>query len=186
MNQQRLTELIKKIQKHDSESAFQELYDLCYNRFFRIAFFYLQRDEWAQEVVLDVFMNLWTKRKQTSIPDNFGNYSFILIKNASLNYLEKEQRRRASSIENVPEQTSPTSSPEEEMLKEELFRVYLDALDELPERCREIFLLVREEKMSYAQVAEQLNISPKTVDTQLQKAVSRLKQKINTYFSNPE
>ena len=56
----------------------------------------------------------------------------------------------------------------------------LDALDRLPERCREVFIRLREEKQSYAQVAEELNISTKTVDAQLQKALTRLKEALLT------
>lgn len=55
------------------------------------------------------------------------------------------------------------------MMNEELFNIYENSLNELPERCRTIFIKVREEKQSYASVAEELNISPKTVDAQLQK-----------------
>ena len=54
------------------------------------------------------------------------------------------------------------------------------AIDSLPERCREIFIRIREEKQSYAQVAEELDISIKTVDAQLQKAVTRLKEMISS------
>ena len=54
------------------------------------------------------------------------------------------------------------------------------AIDNLPERCREIFIRIREEKQSYAQVAEELDISIKTVDAQLQKAVTRLKEMISS------
>ena len=54
------------------------------------------------------------------------------------------------------------------------------AIDSLPERCREIFIRIREEKQSYAQVAEELDISIKTVDAQLQKAVIRLKEMISS------
>ena len=62
------------------------------------------------------------------------------------------------------------------LISEELFARYIKALDRLPERCREVFIRVREEKQSYAQVAEALGISVKTVDAQLQKAVTRLKK----------
>ena len=178
------TELLKEIQKHDSQQAFRSLYDMYYDRFFRIAFYYLQRDEWAQEVILDVFTTLWNHRKSQLIPDDFNKYSYILIRNAALNYLEKEQRREASPLENMPEISSSTLSPEELMMNEELFNIYENSLNELPERCRTIFIKVREEKQSYASVAEELNISPKTVDAQLQKAVTRLKDKINNYFRN--
>lgn len=78
----------------------------------------------------------------------------------------------------MPEISSSNLSPEEQMMNEELFNIYENSLNELPERCRTIFIKVREEKQSYASVAEELNISPKTVDAQLQKAVTRLKEKL--------
>ena len=77
-----------------------------------------------------------------------------------------------------PEAT--TNSPEECLISEELFARYVKALDRLPERCREVFVRVREEKQTYAQVAKDLNISIKTVDAQLQKALSRLKAAISS------
>lgn len=181
-----VTELLKEIQKHDSEKAFRTLYNRYYDRFFRIAFYYLQRDEWAQEVALDIFTNLWKNRKRQIIPNDFNKYSYTLVRNASLNYLEKEQHRETSSLENMTETSSPTPSPEEKMMAEELFCIYENSLAELPERCRQVFLKVREEKQSYAAVAEELNISPKTVDAQLQKAVTRLKEKINDYFKGKQ
>lgn len=177
-----VTELLEDIQKHDSEQAFRSLYNMYYDRFFRIAFYYLQRDEWAQEVALDVFTNLWNNRKRQLIPDDFNKYSYTLVRNAALNLLEKEQRRETTPLANIPETSSPTPSPEEGLVNEELFNVYENSLNELPERCREIFIKVREEKQSYTSVAEELNISPKTVDAHLQKAVTRLKEKINNYF----
>lgn len=181
-----VTKLLNDIQKHDSEQAFRSLYNLYYDRFFRIAFYYLQRDEWAQEVALDVFTNLWNNRKRQLIPDDFNKYSYALVRNAALNYLEKEQRRETTPLENIQETSSPTLSPEEQVINEELFRIYENSLNELPDRCREVFIKVREEKQSYASVAEELNISPKTVDAQLQKAVTRLKEKINNYFKGKQ
>ena len=58
-----------------------------------------------------------------------------------------------------------------------LFNIYENSLNELPERCRTIFIKVREEKQSYASVAEELNISPKTVDAQLQKSCNPTQRK---------
>ena len=182
MKNRTVDELLTEIRKRNSDSAFRELYDHCYNRFFRIAFYYLQKEEWAQEVVLDVFLNIWNNRSMLSEVRNFSNYSFILIKNASVNFLEKEGRRNTSTLDSIAEPVSSISSPEEQLIDEELFQYYVDAVDALPEKCREIFLLVREEKKSYAQVAELFNISPKTVDAQLQKAVLKLKEKINAFF----
>lgn len=181
-----ITNLLKKIQKEDSEKAFRSLYDMYYDRFFRIAFYYLQRDEWAQEVTLDVFASLWNNRKSLLIPDNFDKYSYTLLRNAALNYLEKEQRRETSPLDKLAEPASSSPSPEERLISDELFTVYENSLNELPKRCREIFIKIREERQSYAAIAEELNISTKTVDAQLQKAVSRLKEKINNYFKGKQ
>jgi RNA polymerase sigma-70 factor (ECF subfamily) len=79
----------------------------------------------------------------------------------------------------MPEISSSNLSPEEQMMNEELFNIYENSLNELPERCRTIFIKVREEKQSYTQVAEELGISMNTVDAQLQKAITRLKEIIS-------
>lgn len=177
-----VTELLEKIQKHDSQQAFRSLYNMYYDRFFRIAYYYLRHDEWAQEVTLDIFSGIWNNRKRQQLPDDFNKYSYTIIRNAALNYLKKEQLRETSPLDNIPDICSPSPSPEKQMMDEELFCIYESSLNELPERCREIFIKVREEKRSYSSVAEELNISTKTVDAQLQKAVTRLKEKINDYF----
>lgn len=106
----------------------------------------------------------------------------MLIKNAAINFLEKEEKRKTNSLDSIKDPLSCISSPEEEMIDDELFQCYLNAVEELPEKCREIYQLVREDKKSYMQVAELFNISPKTVDAQVQKAVSKLKEKINAFF----
>ena len=92
----------------------------------------------------------------------------------------KENRHPTLSSEQLPEVSGQADSPEDTLISEELFARYVKALDRLPERCREVFIRLREEKQSYAQVAEELNISTKTVDAQLQKALTRLKEALLT------
>ena len=139
----------------------------------------MKQEKWSQEIVLDVFLKLWKQRD--TLPDvrNIEDYCFILVKNASLNYLEKESRRPLVYPDSLPEPQEQSYSPEESLISEELFALYVKALDRLPERCREIFIRIREEKQSYAQVAEELGISINTVDAQLQKAIARLKEMIS-------
>jgi len=171
------------MQEMDSEAAFSQFYNLCYDRFFRIAYYYVKNKTWAQEIVLDVFLKLWEKRSSLITITVFEDYCFVLIKNASLNYLEKELKYSSNCPNIIAEPKNEEESPEDSLINDELFAVYVKALDRLPERCREIFIRIREEKQSYAQVAQELNISTKTVDAQLQKAVTRLKDSINTYLT---
>lgn len=178
MTEQEVRRYLRQMKEENSEQAFHGFYDLCYDRLFRIAYYFVKREEWAQEIVLDVFMRLWEQRAKLPEIKNIEDYCFILTKNASLNYLEKESRHTAFSTEQFPEPSDQADSPEETLISEELFARYVKALDRLPERCREVFIRIREEKQSYAQVAEDLDISVKTVDAQLQKAVTRLKESL--------
>lgn len=176
MTEQEVRRYLRKMSEQDSQSAFREFYDMTYDRLFRIAYYYTHHEEWSQEIVLDVFMKLWEHRKQLLDVTNIEDYCFILVKNASLNYIEKEERRTTLSAEVLQEPADQDVSPEDTLISEELFARYVKALDRLPERCREVFILIREEKQTYAQVAEKLDISIKTVDAQLQKATNRLKE----------
>ncbi len=107
---------------------------------------------------------------------NLEDYFFITVRNAALARLEQEKKQ--------PEKTELTAdilpdmddSPEEILIGEELFARYVKALDRLPPRCREVFIRVREDKQSYAEVAAALDISIHTVDAQLQKAIARLRE----------
>ena len=186
MTEQEIRKYLRQMQEEDSQTALRKFYDLCFDRFFRIAYYYLKTEEWAQEVVLDVFMKIWERRESLHTIANLEDCFFVTVKNASLNYLEKEQRRR-----NITEEISETPpdqeySPEETLISEELFAHYVKALDRLPEKCREIFIRIREEKQSYAQVAGELKISTNTVDAQLQKAVTRLRDMLSRYLNTDE
>lgn len=169
---------IKKVTEQNSQKAFKVFYDLTYDRLFRTAYFYLQNKQWSQEVVLDTFLKIWDHRAELKQIKDIESYCFIVVKNTALNYLAKERRRIDCSYSFFEGQVEQSSSPEELLISEELFQRYVKALDELPKRCREVFIRIREEKQSYAQVANELGISVKTVDAQLQKATKKLKQKL--------
>lgn len=178
MTESEVRKLLRKMKEQDSQTAFRNFYNMTYDRLFRIAYYYVRQEEWSQEIVLDVFLKLWEQRNLLPGIKSIEDYCFILVKNASLNYLEKETRRNTLSTDCMPEPEEGNASPEEEIISEELFARYVKALDRLPERCREVFIRIREEKQSYAEVAEALGISTKTVDAQLQKATARLKEMI--------
>ena len=160
----------------DSQTAFRSFYDMTYDRLYRIAYYYVKREEWSQEIVLDVFLKLWEQRSSLPEVKSIEDYCFILVKNASLNYLEKENRRTTVSTEVLPEPEAQSDSPEESMISEELFAIYVKALDRLPERCREGFICVREEKQSNAQVAEELSNRKKTVDAKIKTATIEMRE----------
>lgn len=170
-------ELLRQMREQDSELAFRALFDRHYARMFRIAYYFLQDDDLAQEVTLDVLAEIWIKRKTMILPKDFRHYSFVMVKNAAINAWNREHPIDKVSIEdhNTPDVLSPESDSE-------LFETYERLLSELPPRCREVFCRIKEDEESYAEVAEAMGISVKTVDAQLQKALKYLRSGMSQYL----
>ena len=178
MTEQEVRRYLRQMKDESSEQAFRGFYDLTYDRLFRIAYYYVKREEWAQEIVLDVFMRLWDQRKKLPEINNIEDYCFILTKNASLNYLEKEPKHMPQSSGQLSESTSHTDSPEETLISDELFARYVKALDRLPERCREIFVMSKLKGMKYREIAGALGISQNTVEGQMAIALKKLREEL--------
>ncbi|MBQ9498772.1 MAG: RNA polymerase sigma-70 factor [Bacteroidaceae bacterium] len=177
MTEQDIRRYLRLMKEEDSETAFRDFFNLTYDRLFRIAYHYVKRDDWAQEVMLDAYMSLWNHRSTLLEVSNLENYLFTTTKKKALTFLENEQRYLGITDDSVSTTTEDTSeSPEEVFISEELFARYVKALDRLPARCREVFVRLREQGQSYAEVAEAMGISEKTVDAQLQNALTRLRE----------
>ena len=112
MTEQEVRRYLRQMKEEDSERAFHSFYNLCNDRLFRIACYFVKHEEWAQEIVLDVFMKLWEQRARLPEVNNIEDYCFILTKNASLNYLEKENRHPTLSSEQLPEVSGQADSPD--------------------------------------------------------------------------
>lgn len=177
-----ISEALKQIKEQDSETAFRYIYDVSYERIFRTAYYYVKEDESAREIAIDVLASLWNRRKTMIIPTDFMAYCFIATKNMALNHLRKTKLDQHEEIDEAS--ASHDNTPEQKIIDEELFAQYERALYALPERCREIFTMIKEDGMTYAQVAEQLDISPKTVDAQIQKATKQIRSAIEKYMDN--
>ena len=177
-------ELILQIRNNDSERAFRALFDRHYERMYRAALYFVQNEDLAKEVTLDVLASIWEKRKTMIIPDDFRHYSFVMVRNAAINIIKKESALEGNvPITNVSSVDAGFSILPEELLEQsELFETYERLVSELPERCREVYMMVKEDGRSYAYVAQELNISVKTVDAQLQKALSFLRQNLSHYL----
>ena len=94
MTESEVRKLLRQMKELDSQTAFRDFYNMTYDRLFRIAYYYVKQEEWSQEIVLDIFLKLWKQRDTLLDVKNIEDYCFILVKNASLNYLEKESKVR--------------------------------------------------------------------------------------------
>jgi RNA polymerase sigma-70 factor (ECF subfamily) len=136
----------------------------------------LKSSEDAEEVVSDFFISIWQRRTLLRSIENPRLYFFVGVKNAALNKLVS--RKRIKLFHELEWQTTLKSvffNPEELMLSAEIVKKVMQAVNELPPRCKIIFKLVKEEGLKYAEVAKLLDISIKTVEAQMAIALRRIK-----------
>jgi RNA polymerase sigma-70 factor (ECF subfamily) len=170
-----LNTLWQNVAANGDQRSFEELFHHCYQRLVRFSVEYVQSHESAEEIVSDMFLKLWAGRESYLDVQNIETYLFTAIRNRSLNFLRKFSALRVVSTDN-PEQFAITRSHDPYKASEwkELLARLDEAVEMLPPKRRKIFRLVREEGFRPREVAEIMNISPRTVETQLFKAVKTL------------
>lgn len=179
-----LLQLQQKIARGDQRS-FEDLYRLFYARLFNFALLYVHKREIAEEVVNDVMINVWNKQQTLQQVQNLETYIFAAVRNQALNYISKY-----STWHVVPDPMQEQATiinfndPEKELEWKEINFRLNQAIDQLPEQCRTVFKLIKEEGFRYKQVAEILNVSPRTVETQLFRAIKKLDIVIEVYLES--
>jgi RNA polymerase sigma-70 factor (ECF subfamily) len=170
-----------------SQKAFEDAYRLFFTRLFNFAMLYVHKKEIAEEIVHDVMLKIWTKREELPKIMNLETYLFVAIRNHSLNYLSKYSSYHVA-MEPASGKTEiiTLNDPEKQLEWKEISFRLNQAIDELPDQCRTVFKLIKEEGFRYKQVAEILNVSPRTVETQLFRAIKKLDHVIALYLESRE
>jgi len=167
--------LWKQVCFDDDIKAFELLFHTLNTRLIKFCIFYIRQKEAAEEIVSDVFIKCWESRKNLTEVANLETYLFVAVKNQSFNYLKKFSSIHLVQIEASDEvEFVNTFDPEKELERKELHFLLDKAIASLPQQACIIFRLIKEDGMKYKEVAEILNISPRTVQTQLFRAVKKL------------
>lgn len=175
-----IKELQRRIAVYDDEPAYKQLFLLFNKSLNQFAYSFVKSRELAEEIVSDVFIRIWQNRSTLETVSNLKVYLYVSIKNTALKYLLKQHRQVAISIDELDvELESFARSPEELMLTAEMLNKIHEAIDSLPPRCKVIFKLIKEDGLRYKEVAEILNISVKTIDSQLAIALRKIGQVVS-------
>ena len=167
-----------------NESAFEKLYHIYYDRLFRFAMHIVKNEMCSEEVVSDVLLNIWRKREKLPSITDLDAYLFRSVKNKALHYIDKENRRPKSEELSVTIEYMPDDSdPEKLMINDELNKILTDAIESLPEKCRIIFKLAREDEFKYKKISKILGISVKTIDAQMRIAKQKIEEALKKYDS---
>jgi RNA polymerase sigma-70 factor (family 1) len=171
----RIGYLQDRISRFDDQQAYKELFTSLYSYLFQFAKTFVKTKELAEEIVSDVFIKVWQRRKELDRIDNLKVYLYVTTRNMAFNCLDKQKRIATNNIEDFPaELTSAYFDPEQLMITADMLALIQKAIDGLPAKCRMIFKLAKEDGLKYREVAEILNISVKTVENQLAIALRKI------------
>jgi len=161
--------------RNDNESSFEVLFDRYWARLYKIAFQRLNDHEQSMEIVHDVFISLWKRRRELQI-NAFPNFLLAAIR-YQLYSRAKAPKLNISFQADLIEGThlSELNLADINMRESELQRELETCLDQLPKRCHEIFNLSRIEHLSNQEIADRLGVSKKSVENQLTVALRHLR-----------
>ncbi|PWV54316.1 RNA polymerase sigma-70 factor [Chitinophaga sp. S165] len=153
------------------EQYFFEYFEVLHTYAYTI----LKDNDAAKDVVQSVFIQLWQKREELNIKQSVRSYLYVATHNHCLNYIKSKKTRQRHYDQFASGEDESTTTLEESMALSDLKKEVLAAMKSLPEKCREIFYKSRFEEKSYAEIAVELNISVKTVEAQMGKALRILR-----------
>lgn len=167
--------LIIKCLRESDEAAFEFLFKEHYEPLCLYLGYFIKQHDVVEQIVQEVFVNIWENRKTFSPKGNIKSYLYRAVKNRALNYTKHEMVKTKSQADLKEIYYSDETNIERQFERNELLKLIEEGVEQLPEKCREVFVLVKFNGTSYNEAAEILNISPKTVENQMGKALKKLR-----------
>ena len=169
-------ELLARIASGD-RGAFEQLFREHYAALVRFGEGLLRSRELAEDTVQEVLLNLWRQRETVRVDDSLRAYLYRAVRNRALNHIRNERVRR-EAVPQIVRETREAAGADAGLVETELEAAVRAAIAELPPRCREVFELSRVRGLKYAEIAETLGISIKTVETQMGRALKSLRERL--------
>lgn len=186
---QRLTNLITntmddmfllQLIKNGDKQAFKYVFDTYFTALCRFMYLYLGDTQEAEDIASDIFASVWENRKKLEIRLTFKAYLFQAAKNRCLNVIR--DRKATVSLDDINGQDTPQVSITDSLETEELNNLIQEAILSLPEKCREVFLQSRTKNLTNQEISESMDISVKTVEAQITKALKQIRKFLGTQY----
>ena len=163
-------------------TAFEMLFKTYYQPLCNYAYSFTQDRDEAEEVVQSTFLSFWEKRESLSIQTTVRPYLYAMVRNSCLNLLKHEKIKQRHAGEALALADPTHESVAQSVYGSELEVQINRAMEKLPEQCRLVFKLSRFEELKYAEIAEHLDISVKTVENQMGKALRIMREQLKDYL----
>lgn len=173
-------EILLRLQS-DDKAYMKEVFHNHYSMVCKTIYRFVNDQSLSEDLAQEVFIRLWQKRHQLNINQSFAAYIRRMAINEALGHIRKNKKVHIDEL-NPGQHDGVEEGIEEKYLYGELKGRIKAAIDELPPRCRAVFQLSRFEELTYKEIAEKLDISIKTVENQMGKALKILREKLKGYL----
>lgn len=173
-------EQIMQALRANDQNAFEMIFRTWYSPLCNFAYSFLKDKDESEEIVQNAFVAFWEKRAQIQIDTSLKSYLYWSIRNACLNAIKHEKVKRAHADHTLSAGQAFESA--ENTLSNELEERIEKAMMSLPEQCRLVFKMSRVEELKYAEIADQLGISIKTVENHMGKALRIMREELKDYL----
>ena len=169
--------LLKRLINAD-ETAFKQIFDLYVPKVYQFIYDYIKERTEAEDLTQMVFIKIWEYRGNIDIDKSFEGYIFTIAHRNVLDHIKKKATRERQITSPLSEgvQLISTLTAEDFIIKHQFDSVYYRAIESLPSKRKEIFILSRHNGMSNSEIAKQLDLSIKTVENQMTAAIASLKE----------
>lgn len=163
-------------------AAYRYLFDQHFSDLCNFLLIYLHSRELSEEIALEIFTYIWEKRETLQIRATFKSFLFASAKNKAISLYRKEQKIQFTSLDANPPIPQEDNNSQYFMEVSELRALIETAVNKLPEKSRQIYRMAWESNLSHKEIAEQLGISPKTVENQVGIALRKLRESLSPYY----
>ena len=165
-----------------SGQIFEQVFKSHFKALHAYAFTILKNEVAAEDIVQQVFYKLWERREQTEITQSVSAYLYRMVYNDSLNFIKHQKVKAAHQSYTRHTMSEGTEHISRKLVAKELSEKIQVAMNKLPEQCRTIFQMSRFEELKYKEIADKLNLSIKTIENQMGKALKIMRAELADYL----
>lgn len=165
------------------EKIFKDLFEEYFIPLSHYALKYVKDLDTAKEIVHNVFLNLWEKREEIDVNKPLKPYLYTSTYNRCLNYIRDNKKFNKDELSISFLEQHGNHEDHDKLVEQEVQHKIDEALAQLPGKCKEIFMLNRFQSLKYSEIAEQLDVSVKTVEAQMSKALKILRKELAEYLT---
>ena len=173
---------LEQVTIHALKKGSVEAFNLCYDMYFSSLCAYanliLHNHEVAEEIVQEIFVNIWIKRNDLPVHTSLKAYLLKSVKNDCLDHLRHLKVKENYAVNFLKESSELYEEVFYDLINNDIQKSLDRAIEKLPTQCREVFTLSRFNYLSYREISDKLNISIKTVENQISKALKIVREEL--------